>query len=352
MLNIGKEFIPVTRAYVEQNYLNEMVADRYGFCRLGESELFKYANDMSKVDGKKLVEVLPMCIVEGHGFIHLTLKDLEKNTKFQLFDSPTFKISCKKAMMELMEDRIIMIYSDTIKLPTCIPYIIQAGNRPKIYVNVSDFVKLDQFGQASVTQIRNYNGLMAILFAASICYVMIARKLIFPSDITDSMCLLYSGMLTRIVNNIVHLDPVSMDKIKYLSSQFFLIQNYGTNQGVKLFQRIRGRYFPRLPDIMQDTIDNQFKLDAFDNLELFVEEIKRLYPSMHPLTVSGLFNKWIYQYGPATALSLDYMAFNLYNISMIYFESPLINLMTTESIMDKAKGTDAFKRMQSLIETL
>lgn len=345
----NKEFLPIFKEYA----LSEAVDNRYVFYRLGESQLFNYANDMTMVNGKKLVEVLPSCTVEGQGFIHLGLKDFDPQTKYQLFESNMFRISCKKRMMDLLDNgSIIMIYSDTVKLPTCLPFIMQAGGKPRIFVNISDFVGINNLGQAVISQIRNFNGIMAALFSASIAYVCVAKqKQVMPADITDAMCLLYSGMVTRTVNTIIHMDPVTKDKIKYLASQFFLIQNYGTSEGVRIFQRIRKKYFPRLSDIMQDTIDNNFNLDSYDNLNLFIEEIKRNYPSMKTLTTSGLFNKWIYQYGPATALSLDYMAFNIYIISMIYFESPLINLMATEQVMDKAKGTDAFKRMQTWIET-
>ena len=143
----------------ETNELNETVAVRKIFYRLGESEIFNYANDNTMVGGMRLVDVIPRMAVPNQGFLHVEYAQLDKTVQYELFEGPHYKLTCKKAMKSLIENgKIQMVYSEQYKIPTCIPYIIQGvGNSCRIFVNISDFVQLDAYGRYQINQPRNFN---------------------------------------------------------------------------------------------------------------------------------------------------------------------------------------------------
>lgn len=347
---MGNIFLPSCSDVVVDT-VNESVAERRIFYRLGESEIFQYANKNTGVNGVKLIDIIPRMVVKDHGFVHVGLEQFDKNVKFELFDSGRFKLSCKSAMQKMIElGKVVMVYTEEYRIPTCIPYIVQtSGKDAVVYVNISDFVDMNQYGQYTVSQMRNYNALMAVLFAACAAYKIVTATATLPADLADGMVLMYASMLEKTINSMVHMDPVTRDKIKYLSTEFALIQMYGTETGTKLFYRYKQTYFPKLSKMITDAIDNQFKLDHFDNMTLFIEELKANYPSMKGLSMYAIYDKWVRSYGAATAMSIDYLGYHLYTISMVLLESPLITRIALEPMLEKSKGVDMYKRLQALI---
>lgn len=343
------EFIPGFSAPI----LDETTGKRHIVYRLSESDMFNYANRKASVNGETLLEVIPKMLVPDQGFIQVSLGDFDKSVLHELFESTHYRITCKTAMRNLIDsNKVVLVYSDKYKIPTSIPYVVQSsGPSARVYVNISDFVSMDSYGKIKVDQIRNYNGLMAIIFAASAIYRIVSRSITLNAEILDGMVLMYGAMLSRTINSIIHLDPITKDKVRYLSVQFALIQMFGTEQGVNIFQRFRRTYFPKLSDIIMEAIDDQFHLDSYDSLNKFVLEIVRVYPSMRNLTLNVLFDKWVMQYGAASALAIDYMGYFLYVLSMTLFESPLVSRPALEAALENSKGALSYKALQKLIET-
>lgn len=333
--------------------LCETVGERKIFYRLGESEVFGYANHNTMINGKKLVDVIPLVVFPDQGFLHVEYSQLDHVVQYELFEGPRYKLSCKKTLREMIETGdITLVYSDTYKLPTCIPYVIQgSGSGAKVFVNISDFVVLDTFGKYQVQQGRNYNALMAIIFSAAVALRIVkGGSSAPPADLTDGMVLVYAAMLERAINSVVHMDPITKDKVRYLAAEFALIQMYGTDEGQRMFlRRFKNTYFPKLSKMITESLDSQFQLDNFDKISSFVAELKRLYPSMKGLDESMIYDKWIRLYGPATTMSIDYLGYHIYTICMVLFESPLISRMALEPVMEKNKGADMYRRMQMYI---
>ena len=70
---------------------------------------------------------------------------------------------------------------------------------------------------------------------------------------------------------------------------------------------------------------------------------------MRGLDSYRILDKWIRLYGASTSMSVDYLGYHIYTISMVLFESPLISRMALEPVMEKNKGLDMYKRMQMMI---
>lgn len=347
MESVLERFLPSVTVPI----LDETVGERRIFYRLGESKVFEYANKNTTINGVKLIDLIPRMTVENNGFIHLSYTDLDKSVQYELFESNRYKINCKHVMKDmLMSGKVVMVYSEEYKLPTSIPYVIQAAKaNSRIFVNISDFVEMDQYGKIQVTQVRNYNALMAVLVAACASWSLLVRNAAISADIADCMVLMYSNMMERVIHSLVHMDPITRDKVRYLATKFALIQMYGTDNGEKTFYRYKQTYFPKLSRMLTDSMDDQFHLDSFDDIGLFIEELKRLYPSMRGLSEYLVYDKWIRMYGASTAMSIDYFGYHLYTICMVLFESPLISRAALEPIMEKNKGTELYRRLPSLI---
>lgn len=356
MKDQGRLIVPSVHSPEEVDVpISESVADRSIIYRLGDSEMFQYANKHALVGGQPLVDVIPHMIVPNSGFTQLTYNDLDKPVIYELFEGPRYKLSCRKTMKDMLANgTVVMVYSEKYKLPTCIPYIVQGrGSSAKVFVNVSDFVQLDQYGKYQVVQARNYNGLMAAIFSACVVARLVGNGSSLPADLADGLILVYSAMLERSINSLIHMDPITKEKVRYFAAEFALIQMYGTNQGQRMFfDRYKPKYFPKLSKMITDSMDAQFHTDAFDSLSSFCNELKTIYPSMHGLTEYLVMDKWIRLYGAATAIGIDYIGYHLYTICMVLFESPLISRMALEPVMEKNKGLDMYKRMQQVIGSI
>lgn len=345
--NMANIYLP----QVSDEGLDESVGARSIFYRLGESEIFSYANNHVMLGGLRLVDVIPRMVVPDMGFVQVELSMFDKTLSYELFDSNRFRLNCKKNMRELLDKGSVqMVYSETYRLPMSIPYIVQSSaNGNRIFVNITDFVTMDQFGVFNVDSARNYNALMAVLFAACMAYRIVSMNGAITGSAIDGMCSMYASMLSRIITGMVHVDPITAEKIRYLCWEFASVQMFGTEKGTKRFYDTKKRNFPKLTNIIQETLDNQFNVDAFDALTPFVEELKKHIAPLKGLTTYMIYDKWIRTYGSATAMSLDYFGFHLYTICMVLLESPLITRSALEPVLEKSRGTDLYKYFQQII---
>ncbi|MCM1230254.1 MAG: hypothetical protein NC489_08975 [Ruminococcus flavefaciens] len=337
--------------------MGESVGPRKIFYRLGESEIFEYANKNTILgrsgSNMKMIDVIPRMVLDNEGFLQIEYSQLDKLVQYELFEGPRYKMTAKKSIRDLIDSgRIRMVYSEEYKLPTCIPYIVQGtGSQARIFVNVSDFLTLDQYGKYQIDSPRNYNSMMAILFAAAVSLRVVETNAPVPADLADGLVLVYAAMLERAINALVHMDQVMKEKVRYLCSEYCLVQMYGTEDGQKMFfDRFAGKYFPKLSKLVTDTIDAQFQTDSFDKLSTFIIELQRVYPSMKGLDDYKVMDKWIRLYGACTAMSIDYIGYHIYTICMVLLESPLISRMALEPVMEKNKGVEMYRRMQMMIE--
>ena len=332
--------------------LSETVAPRKVYYRLSESEIFKTANSKTTISGDKLIDAIPKMLSEGNGFAHVGLENFDKELVYDLFESNRYRLACRDRIRELIKTgKIVLAYSDTIKVPTSIPFVVRGMDKDaQIYVNISDFVTMDQYGIVKITQVRNYNGIMALLFAAAVAQRIVSFNPRLNSSSLDGLVLMYGTMMEKVVNSICHLDPTAREKVKYLATEFALVQMYGTENGTGMFERIKQKYFPGISKIVADAIDSSFRLDNFDNVELFIDELKRVFPAMKNLSLATIFGKWIKMYGPSTALSIDYLGYHIYTFSMLIFESPLVSRMALESTINQTLGANTYKDLQSFVK--
>ena len=78
MLKEQFEFDRMYPAIAVKDELNETVAQRKVFYRLGESELFTYANHNFKAGGLHIVDVIPRVVMTDKGFDHISLEKMDK----------------------------------------------------------------------------------------------------------------------------------------------------------------------------------------------------------------------------------------------------------------------------------
>lgn len=338
---------------ISESVLDEAVGKREIFYRLGESELFAFANERPISQGLRLADIIPRMTVEGQGFNQVTLQMFDKATMYELFESTRYKMTNKAALRKMIDSgKVAMVYSDSYRIPTSLPYVMKLGSNPmntKVFVNISDFVDLNEYGQYYVSQNRNYNGLMAVLLAAALSYRIVTSNSALPAQFGDGIILMYASMFEKVINTLVHMDPITREKVRYLCTEFAIVQMYGTADGLLKFNRLRESYFPKLSKMIMESLDNGFPEDSFDKLSTFIATLAQQYPSMRGLTLYLIYDKWIRTYGPATALSLDYLGYHIYTICMTLMESPLITRTVLEPLLEKSRGTDIYKSIQVML---
>lgn len=345
-------FLPVFAADEPTYNLEESVSERNIFYRLSDSEIFSYANKNTDINGMKLLDIIPRMAVDNQGFHYLSLSELDKVTVYELFESNRFKMQAKSAIRKLIESGAVqMVYSKEYRLPTSLPYIAQLNGRTmvKILLNVSEFLDVNEYGQYSITMNRNYNAMMAAMTAACLAYRILTTVKSLPSAFADGFVLSYASMMEKCINALIHMDPITREKITYLSCKFGLVQMYGTERGLTVFERFRSSYFPKLSPMITNTLDDTFPEDSFDNLTAFILQLSTQYHSMRGLTLYKIYEKWVHSFGPATALAIDYLGYHLYTISMVLLESPFISRNVLEPILEKSHGTSIYKSMQMIL---
>ena len=142
------------------------------------------------------------------------------------------------------------------------------------------------------------------------------------------------------------------DKVRYLCTQFALIQMYGTEVGTKTFQRFRGKYFPKLSNMLMNSVDSQFTVDAFDNIQLFIDELVRVYPSMKKVTFKDVWKTWYRRYSNTAIMALDYIGYMIYILCELLYESPLVNRLALDPMLKAARGELALKTLQTMVATV
>ena len=337
--------------------MDETISNRNVFYRLSDSTTYRFARQISQTNGASLESGITRMVRKGQGFNHLGLADLDKTVLYELFESNQFfnvNVSgAKKAMRGLLASgKVQMVYSDIYKIAPSIPFVITVGERPRVFVNISDFVSPNEYGKYVVGQARNLNGLMAILFAACVAYAILTHYHVLNPEVGDPIVLMHSYMLSSVLDRMVHMDPLMKDKIRYLCTEFALIQMYGTEKGNKLFQRFRQKYFPKMSPMIMNSVDAQFPLDSFDNLDTMINTMVQIYPSMKNVTYRGVWIAWNKRYGAATALSIDYIGYHIYTLSMLLYESPLVNRLALDPMLKSARGEGALRSLQMMIASV
>ena len=336
---------------------NESIGPRSVYYRLGESEVYKYCRNQETVDGAKLESNITRMVRDGYGFTFVNYDDLDKTVQYEIFESNQYfnvgVSGAKKAVKNLlMSGKVQMVYSDTYMVDVSIPYIITTGRNPKVFVNISHFVNPNQFGKYVITQVRNKNALISALFAACVSYAIVSHYHTLNPDIGDPLVLMHAYMLTDVFDRMVHMDAIMKDKVRYLCTQFALVQMYGTEMGTKTFQRFRGKYFPKLSNMLMNSVDSQFTVDAFDNIQVFIDELVRVYPSMKKVTFKDVWKTWYRRYSNTAIMVLDYIGYMIYVLCELLYESPLINRLALDPMLKAARGELALKTLQTMVASV
>ena len=332
----------------------ESVNQRSIYYRLGESETFNLVNQMTSVNGAPMVHNITKMVKEGYGFKHLGLHDLDKTVIYDIFETNQYFTSSpglKGAIRALLGNGSIqMVYSDSIKIDVSIPYVVMAGKTPRIFVNVSDFLKINPAGKYEYSIVRNKGGLVAIIFAACVSYTILRKYTTLPNDLNVPVALMHANMLTSVIDRLIHMDPVTKDKVKYLCTKYALVQMYGTATGTNIFYNVfRKKYFVQLSPLIMDSIDSQFNEDSFDSLSKLIDALVANYQSMRKLNYKTVWATWYKRYGAACALSIDYIGFHIYTICMLLYESPLINRLVLDPILKQSRGETTLMLMQDMV---
>lgn len=332
--------------------INEALGDRSFVGRMSESEIFQYANTATTYGEKKekLVDVLPKMLYDDKGFIHVEYEDLDPTVIYEIFESSKFKTPNRESIVsDIKNGHIVMVYSSIYKIPTSIPFVIKNTSPLTIYVNVSDFVEMDQYGKVKISQFRNYAGFYSAIYTAFLTRIFAQNDITPARDVIKCMTDLYGSMFSATVTRLCHADSMLKNKLKYIGAKFALIQMYGTLKGTSIFyNNISVDFEKSMGRVMCENIEASISQDSYDSISLLIAEMQRVYPSMKKLTKASFIESWMSMYGSFAALTIDYTCLMLYVLICLYRESPLVNRSMLEKYISPRSVNAAMNYLESI----
>lgn len=321
--------------------------------RLSASEIFQKAETGNKIAGENMSMVLAKAVTSKDGFVHLSLDSFEADTYHTLFESIKTKYDSRPKIIEMIKKGdLVLCYSERYKTPTAIPFIVKSSLPATVYVFVSDFLIMDQYGKVKITNPRNYAAMNSILVSAAFAQAVVdARLTTLPSSINDSFALMYGKMFEKAMMGLVTLDTAMKTKVRYIGLKFALIQMYGTELGSSISARLAATYFKDLGTNIIDHIDNTISIDAYDGIKELIEGLQENYPQFKTLSFNELVEKWIRSFGSCTVMCIDYTGFLAYLFVSLVLDSPLIVRVQLEQCVNISLVNSAFQAMENLIKS-
>lgn len=329
--------------------INESIESKRYYGPLSTSKVFKLADAGAKIGGEKLSDVLPKMVVSDKGFTHIIPALISKELMYDMFDSRTFKMKNKNKVKEaIISGDIIMVYSEKYKIPASIPYIVRATDTATIYVNVSNYARMNEQGMLEAIP-RQESSLMALLYSAFISKVYMSPNYMPNHSEIKTLGITYGNMFGQVAAFICGIsDPIMTTKFKYIGTKFFLIQTFGTDTGQDLLYRHFIDYYSDKISSKQvlNMLDEQMDINAYDNIESLFAEIMKVYPSLKNLSLTSFLETWVKRYGVSTTMAIDYTSYMLYIIISIILGASSVNIRSLDAVVPK-DITDAYNSFQN-----
>lgn len=281
----------------------------------------------------------------------LTRKELEE--PFMVI-SKNFKFPFKYKVMDAFDvGEIKVIYSDKVKLPTCLPFFLTKSKSNKIVAVVvaNIYGTLDEHTNSLKIDPKKLYCMMESAYLAKICYIN-SKQLSTRSMILSGGSAIYSSMFTRVLNKkyALNVDKSKMSKIIFLSSKFYLINIMGLADSDIVFNYAI-KNCPNGNIYSLKEINEQLSTEDYTSLETFIKAISRpeLGLKLKDLTVRNYLEAFINMYEASCLLSLESFYYFLYNILSVTNGAYINNQYVLEDIVGNT-GVKIYNDLLNMID--
>lgn len=232
----------------------------------------------------------------------------------------TSPFSAKYAVDSLLKKgRIQLVYNENLRLVNAVPFFKkQVGSKITMVVNITNFAAMRPDGSINM----NPNTLYALLLSAAFELDMDNRILSFVRD----TYIMYARLFSNVIAGLSFMDNVKKEKIQYLAANFFYYQIYSPDK------TFINNYKSNLKYNSDDTIEaleNKIPLygdqSGYESLEIFIDNLVKIFPEMKKLSFRNFIDKWSSAYGSSALFACEYIPYFFYMIISSACLSPIVN---------------------------
>lgn len=265
----------------------------------------------------------------------LTKEELEE--PFMIINK-NFKFPFKYKVLDAFSaGEIQVIYSNTAKIPTCIPFFLtkDKSNRIIAVVVANIYGTYNEDTKSLKIDPKKLYCMMESAYLAKICY-MHSKQISTRAMILSGGSNIYSSMFTRVLNKkyAVNIDKSKMNKLLFLSSKFYLINIMGMADNDVVFNyAIKNCPNGNLYSLKD--VNELLQPEDYSSLEKFIQALTRpeLGLGLKNLTVRNYLESFINMYEASALLSLESFYYFLYNILSVTNGAYINNQYVLEDIV-------------------
>ena len=263
-----------------------------------------------------------------------------------------FKFPLKYTVLkEFEEGKIVLKYSMTAKLPTCLPFFLTKINGQVVAIVSADmYGSYDKDTDSIKIDAKKLYCIMEAAYLAKVIYFN-GDKLSTRSSIFATGSEIYSNMFTRVLNRkySLNVDKTKMHKVIMLSSKFFMINIMGSSDSDIVFNyAIKNCQNGNIYSLKE--ANAAVPTEAFSSFDKFINELasnKALGLNFKDLTVRGYLESFINMYDSSAMLGLECFPYFVYSILSVVDGAYLNNQYVLEDIVGNS-GAKLYNELTKL----
>jgi hypothetical protein len=249
-----------------------------------------------------------------------------------------FKFPLRLAVMKDFEDgKIILKYSKTAKLPTCLPFFLTRINGQVVSIVSCDlYGSYDEENDSIKIDPKKLYCLMESAYMAKVIYFN-ADKISTRAPIFSTGSEIFSNVFTRVLNRkySLNIDKNKLHKVIMLSSKFFMINMMGSKDNDMVFNYAIKNCNQGNIYILKEA-NAAVPVEAYTNLETFIKELatnKSLGLNFKDLTVRGYVESFINMYDSSALFALECFPYFMYMVDSVISGAYLNNQYVLEDLV-------------------
>ena len=210
--------------------------------------------------------------------------------------------------------------SVTLKLPTCLPFILVAGSvNPNAVAVIDNYAIMEKNSEViTIDKLKLYMLLEGAYIARGIqiTFNTLRQNTTMYVDAAN----IYAHMFTRVLNKkyALNVNKIAYQKVMYIAAKFFLLNLLQMNE-TETVSRYAAKVAPDIPDTTLMRLDDELKTtQSFESIEKLIQGIARcsylIISGLNTLTMREYIRDFIGMYSNTALFALEHIAYFLFNI--------------------------------------
>lgn len=243
----------------------------------------------------------------------------------------------REVMKAYDEGRIKLKFSNDIKLPTAMPFIlIKSQNNVVAVISLSTYShKLEKSGDMSIDPKKLYTLMESSYIALK--YTTNNLRYASASNLLTFGSIMYANMMYNAINKKfnIGMDKRKSELVLYFSAKFFMINVLAKNiDSMDIINNTAKKNCKTLSITNINEADEEFELNAYKDISLFMEELGRVC-EINGLNIRNFLSTYMQMYGEGTILGLELFPYFMMNICSAEHGAFMNNQYMFESIIEK-----------------